>query len=59
MNYRAVVTSDRTEDVVTDSFEKACDLALMLSDEFGVVDVRRNLCGPEPILASFNYGKSF
>ena len=58
MNYRAIVNSDRTEDLVADSFEKACDLALMLSEDFGYVDVKRNLCGPEPILATFNYGKA-
>jgi hypothetical protein len=56
MNYRAIVTSDRTEDRTADSLQKACELAAMLSDEFGWVDVTRNVCGPEPILATYNNG---
>ena len=56
MNYRAIVTSDRTEDMTADSLQKACELAVMLSGEFGWVDVCRNQCGPEPILATYNNG---
>ena len=56
MNYRAVVTSDRTEDMVLDTFEAACDAALMLSEEFGWVDVRPNYCS-SPISCTFNNGR--
>ena len=55
MNYRAVVTSDRTEDMVLDTFEAACDAALMLSEEFGWVDVRPNYCS-SPISCSYYNG---
>lgn len=57
MNYRVIVHSDRTEDRVTDCFYEACDLAQMISDDFGYVDVQRNLCGPEPTLATYIYGR--
>ena len=42
MRYRALVQSDRTEDVTCESFTAACEAALDLSVEFGYVDVRRN-----------------
>ena len=58
MNYRAIVTSDRSEDLTADSLQKACELAAMLSEDFGWVDVRRNVCGPESILATYNNGRA-
>ena len=56
MNFRALVLSDRTEDLTADTLSRACELAAMLSEEFGTVDVRRNICGPEPILATYCNG---
>ena len=58
MLYRALVNSDRSEDLTADSLQKACELAAMLSEDFGWVDVRRNVCGPEPILATYNNGRA-
>ncbi len=57
MNFRAVVSSDRTEDRVATTLQEAYDLALMLSEEFGYVDVVPNQCGPNPIIATFNNGR--
>ena len=57
MNYRAQVDSDRTEDMVCDSYEAACEAAIDLSQEFGYVDVRPNYCS-SPILATFINGRS-
>ena len=57
MRYRALVQSDRTEDVTCESFTAACEAALDLSVEFGYVDVRRNICGPEPVMATFYNGR--
>ena len=56
MNYRAQVDSDRTEDMVLDTFEAACDAALMLSEEFGWVDVRPNYCS-SPISCTYHNGR--
>ena len=56
MNYRAQVLSDRTEDMVCDSFRAACDAAAMLSEEFGYVDVRPNYCS-SPISCTYNNGR--
>ena len=58
MTFRALVPSDRTEDLTADTLPRACELAAMLSEEFGTVDVRRNVCGPEPILATYCNGRA-
>jgi len=57
MNYRVVVPSDRTEDCVTDDLDRAYLWCLDLSEEFGYAEIRRNLCGPEPIIASYTNGR--
>ena len=58
VTFRALVLSDRSEDMTADSLGKACEIAAMLSEDFGQVDVRRNLCGPEPILATYYNGRA-
>ena len=55
MNYRAQVLSDRTEDMVCDSFDAACEAAQALSEAFGYVDVRPNYCS-SPISCSYYNG---
>ena len=57
MNYRVVVPSDRTEDVVTDDLDKAWFFCLDLSEEFGYAEVRPNYCS-SPILGSYTNGQS-
>lgn len=58
MLYRAVVLSDRSEDQTAPTLGRACELAAMLSEDFGAVDVRRNVCGPEPVLACYVNGRA-
>ena len=43
--YRALVDHVRPSEA--DSLQKACDLAAMLSEDFGSADVRRNVCGDD------------
>ena len=56
MRYRIIVPSDRYADETTDSLSRAYDLCSMLSEEFGYAEIKRNLCGPEPTLYSFQDG---
>ncbi len=57
MNFRAVVLSDRTEDLTSDSFQEIHEKAAMLSEDFGWVDVRENVMGPKPIIATYFNGR--
>jgi len=56
MNYRVIVPSDRSEDCTTDCLDTAWLWCLDLSEEFGYAEVKRNQCGPEPILGSYTNG---
>jgi|TARA_B100000497_G_C7648164_1_gene389818 hypothetical protein len=58
MEFRIIVPSARYEDVTTNDLDQAWRICCDLSEEFGYAEVKRNLCGPEPIIGSFTNGKS-
>ena len=58
MLYRVVVPSDRSEDCTTNSLDQAWLWCIDLSEEFGYAEVKRNLCGPEPIIGSYTNGSA-
>ena len=58
MRYRIIVPSDRYADDTSDSLSKAYNICAELSIEFGYAEIKRNLCGPEPTLYSFQDGKA-
>lgn len=57
MAFRIVVPSARYEDVTTNNLDQARRICMDLSIEFGYAEIKRNLCGPEPIIGSYTNGK--
>lgn len=57
MAFRVIVPSARYEDVTTDDLDQAYKICMDLSIEFGYAEIKRNLCGPEPIIGSYTNGK--
>jgi hypothetical protein len=57
MAFRVIVPSARYEDVTTDDLDQAYRICMDLSIEFGYAEIKRNLCGPEPIIGSYTNGK--
>ena len=58
MFFTAKPTSEPWESMRAESLQKACELAAMLSEDFGTVDVTRDVCGPKPILATYCNGRA-
>jgi len=53
MLYRVIIPSARYEDQTTNDPDQAREWCYDLAQEFGYAEVRRNLCGPEPIIESY------
>lgn len=54
MLYRVIIPSARYEDLTTNDPDQAREWCYDMAQEFGYAEVRRNLCGPEPILESYS-----
>jgi len=54
MLYRVIVPSARYEDQTTNDPDQAREWCYDMAQEFGYAEVRRNLCGPEPIIESYS-----
>ena len=53
MIYRVIIPSARYEDQTTNDLDQARDWCYDMAQEFGYAEIRRNLCGPEPIIESY------